>query len=285
MDIDIPITDTHMHIWDPGRLSYPWLAQAPEINKPHLPEQYRAATEGLSIRKMVFVQCEADFAQFREEVAWVTGQAAHESRIQAIVAWAPLEKGEAAREDLAALAQNPLVRGIRRIIQFEADAGFCMRPDFVRGVQLLAEFDLHFELCIKGDEQFANALELVRRCPDVRFILDHIGKPFIAEGILEPWAAFLKELAALPNTWCKMSGLVSEADSERWTPADLQPYIDRVLSCFGYKRTMFGGDWPVCTLASTYRNWIETLWVAVSERPVEDRRRLFHDNAAEFYRI
>lgn len=285
MGIDTPIIDTHLHIWDPGRLSYPWLADVPEIGKPHLPNDYRAATEGLQIEKMIFVQCEADFAQYREEVEWVTGQAARDSRIEGIVAWAPVEKGEAARKDLEALAQNALVRGIRRIIQFEEDAGFCLRPDFVRGVQLLAEFDLHFELCIKGDEQFANALELVRRCPEVRFILDHIGKPFIEEGILEPWATRLEGLAALPNTWCKMSGLVSEADREAWTPGDLRPYIDRVLTCFGYERTIFGGDWPVCTLASTYRRWAETLWETVSERPEEDRRRLFHDNAARFYRV
>ena len=283
--VDTTMVDTHMHLWDPKRLSYPWLADAPAIDKPHLPADYRAATEGLPIEKMVFVQCEADPSQFEEEVAWVAEQAVGETRISGIVAWAPMEKGEAVREDLAALVRNPLVRGIRRIIQFEEEAGFCLRPDFVRGVQRLAEFDLHFEICIKGDEQFANALELVRRCPEVSFILDHIGKPFIAEKVMEPWATYLRELAALPNTWCKMSGLVNEADWESWTLEDLQPYVDAVLGSFGFGRTMFGGDWPVCTLASTYTRWVETLVAAVSGCSAEDRRKLFSGNALGFYRI
>lgn len=285
MSIDIPIIDTHLHIWNPGWLSYPWLADVPKINKPHLPEDYRQATARLNIEKMVFIQCEADFAQYREEVDWVTEQAKSEPRIKGIVAWAPLEKGEAARGDLAALAQNPLLRGIRRIIQFEENVGFCLQPDFVRGVQLLSNFDMHFELCIKGDEQFKNTLELVRQCPDVPFILNHIGKPFIKEKTMEPWAAYLKKLAGMPNTWCKMSGLVNEADWENWTPDDLRPYIDCVLEAFGFDRVMFGGDWPVCTLATSYRRWIETLWDAVSRYTDEERKKLFNNNAVMFYRV
>ncbi|NQU40733.1 MAG: amidohydrolase family protein [Lentisphaerae bacterium] len=281
----IPIVDTHLHIWDPHRLRYAWLDGVPPLNRPHLPADYRAVTVGINIEKMVFVQCEADFAFFREEVAWVTEQAAADPRIRGIVAWAPLEQGAGARGALAALAVNPLLVGIRRIIQFEADAGFCLRPDFVRGVQLLEEFDLPFELCIKGDAQFMNTLELVRKCPRVRFVLDHIGKPFIKEKIREPWASCLRELAALPNTCCKVSGLVNEAAWETWTPGDLQPYLDHVVACFGFDRLMFGGDWPVCTLASTYPRWFDTLLNAVSACTAEEKQKLFHDNAEKFYRV
>lgn len=283
--MNIPIVDTHLHIWDPGKIKYPWLAGVPKLNRPHLPEDYRRATEGLTIEKMVFLQCEADFAQYADEVAWVTARAREDSRIRAIVAWAPLEKGVAARDDLAMLARNPLLRGIRRIIQFENDQGFCLRPDFVKGVQLLPEFNMTFDICIKGDEQFRNTLELVRRCPDVKFIADHIGKPFIKEKIMEPWAGYIRELAAMPNTWCKMSGLMNEAEWETWKSGDLKPYIEHVLDCFGAGRVMFGGDWPVCTLAGTYRRWIDTLWDAVSGLSGTDRRKLFHDNAEAFYSI
>jgi len=282
---DTPIIDTHLHIWDPRELNYPWLADVPKLNGPHLTEEYRKVTTGLSIEKMVFVQCEADFGQFRDEIAWVTDQAGRESRIRGVVSWAPLEKGEAARDDLLGLRKNPLLRGIRRIIQFEKDHGFCLRPSFVKGVRLLAEFGLHFEICLKGDEQFKNTLEFVRQCPDVRFILDHIGKPFIKEKILEPWASHLRALAEMPNTWCKLSGLANEADWERWTPADLRPYIDHVIETFGFDRIMFGGDWPVCTLATTCRRWVETLGDALSGCRDEQRRKLFHDNAEMFYRI
>jgi L-fuconolactonase len=283
--MNIPIVDTHLHIWDPGRIDYPWLAGAPKLNRPHLLEHYRAATEGLTIEKMVFVQCEADCSQYADEVAWVTEQARIDPRILGIVAWAPLEKGEAARDELAKLAANPLVRGIRRIIQFEQDPGFCLHPGFVDGVRLLSEFDLSFDICIKGDEQFRNALELVRRCPGVRFIADHINKPFIKERITEPWASYMSELAGLPNTWCKMSGLINEADWESWTPSDLKPYIKHVFDCFGAERVMFGGDWPVCTLAGTYRRWTDTLWDAVSGLSGLEKRKLFHDNGEKFYRV
>jgi L-fuconolactonase len=283
--IDIPIIDTHLHIWDPQAIHYPWLNDVPKLNRAYLPKEYREATEGVSIEKMVFVQCEADVAQFNEEVAWVTEQAKDEPRIQGIVAWAPLEKGDAARADLDGLKRNPLVRGIRRIIQFEADTAFCLQPDFIRGVQLLADVDLHFEICIKGDEQFKNTLELVRRCPDVRFLCDHIGKPFIKEKVMEPWAGYLRDLAALPNTWCKMSGLVNEADWDAWTPADLRPYMDHVIDSFGFDRVLFGGDWPVCTLASTYRQWIDTLWDALGACSEDEKKKLLRDNAETFYRL
>jgi L-fuconolactonase len=283
--MSILIVDTHLHIWDLGRISYPWLAGVPGLNRPHLLGDYRKATEGLGIEKMVFVQCEADFAQYAEEVEWVTAQALTDPGLRGIVAWAPLGKGTAARPELARLARNPLLRGIRRIIQFEKDPGFCLRPDFVKGVQLLPEFNLTFDICIKGDEQFRNAIELVRRCPEVKFIADHINKPFIKERILQPWAGHMRELSALPNTWCKMSGLMNEADWETWKPSDLKPYIAHVLSCFGTGRVMFGGDWPVCTLAGTHRRWFDTLFDAVAGLSVAEQRKLFHDNAEAFYRV
>lgn len=283
--LDVPIIDSHLHIWDPEALRYPWLPDVPAINRAHLPTEYQAVTEGWPVEKMVFVQAEADFSQFKEEVAWVSEQAEADQRIKGIVAWAPLEKGEAAREDLAALGEYPLMRGIRRIIQFEDDVGFCIRPDFIRGVQLLPDYDLSFDICIKGDEQFKNTLELVRQCPKVNFMLDHIGKPFIKEGIMEPWAGYIQELAAMPNTWCKVSGVANEADMENWQPADLRPYLDRVLESFGFDRVAFGGDWPVVTLASTWKRWIETLCDAVSGCTDAERRKLFHDNAANYYRV
>ena len=282
---NIPVVDTHLHVWDPANLDYPWLPDEPKINKPHLLSDYRQVTEGIPIERMVFVQCECDFAQFLQETDWVTQQAQEDARLQGIVSWAPLERGEDAREALQQLAANKLVKGIRRIIQFESDDQFCLQPDFIRGVQLLADFDLHFEICSKGDKQSANSLELVRRCPDTKFILDHIGKPSIQEKRMQPWDSFIRDLAALPNTWCKVSGLVNEADLENWTPDDLEPYLDHVFHCFGWHRVMFGGDWPVCTLASTYRRWFDTLTQFVSRFSEDDQRRLFHDNAIEFYRL
>jgi L-fuconolactonase len=279
-----PLVDTHLHIWDLGRLRYPWLGGVPMLNRNHLIADYRRACGPVAVSKMVFLQCECDFSLFEAEAAWVTEVAAGDPRIRGIVPWAPLEQGDAAEESLARLAANPLVKGIRRIIQFEADPDFCLRPDFVRGVQLLPRHGLSFDLCVKC-HQLTNTIELVRRCPEVRFILDHIGKPNIREREFEPWASQIRRLAAMPNVWCKVSGLVTEADFARWTPADLRPYLDHVFACFGFDRTMFGGDWPVSTQASDYPRWVATLDAALAGCSPDETHRVFVRNAESFYRV
>lgn len=279
-----PIVDTHLHIWDLSRLSYPWLAGVPMLNKDHLIADYRRACGAVQVAKMVFLQCECTPAQFQAEADWVTEVAQADPRIRGIVPWAPLEKGEGARADLARLAANPLIKGIRRIIQFEADPAFCLRPDFVRGVQLLPEYGLSFDLCI-NHTQLANTIRLVRQCPEVKFVLDHIAKPDIKAGRLDPWRAELRELAQLPNVSCKLSGLVTEADHAAWTPAQLQPYIDHVIACFGWDRVMFGGDWPVSTQASDYPRWVDTLDAALKGATPEQLRKVYVTNAEAFYRI
>lgn len=282
--IDFPIVDTHVHLWDPKFLRYPWLDGNALLNKPYLLENYRAACGPVQVEKMVFLQCECDFAQFMDEANWVTQLAQVDPRIRGIVPWAPLEKGDAARPDLEALAANPLIKGIRRIIQFEPDPAFCLRPDFVRGVQALPDYGLSFDICISHG-QMANTIALVRQCPDVQFILDHIGKPNIKDQLMEPWKQELKTLAQFPNVWCKMSGLVTEADFQRWRKEDLRPYIDHVLECFGFGRVMYGGDWPVAYQATEYPRWVETLQWAVSGCSENEARALFHDNAVAFYRL
>lgn len=281
---NFPIVDTHLHIWDLDRLRYPWLANVPPLNKNHLIGDYRRACGPVAVAKMVFLQCECDAAQFQQEADWVTEVAQSDSRIRGIVPWAPLEKGVAAEAELAHLAANPLIKGIRRIIQFEPDQEFCLRPDFVCGVQLLPAYGLSFDLCI-NHTQLANTIKLVRQCEEVSFVLDHIGKPDIKAGRLDPWRAELKELAALPNVHCKLSGLVTEADHAKWTPADLQPYIDHVIACFGFDRVMFGGDWPVSTQASDYPRWVDTLDAALRGVSTADLRKLYVTNAEAFYRV
>lgn len=279
-----PLVDTHLHLWDLGRLRYPWLAGAPLINRNHLIADYNRACGPVQVGKMVFLQCECDFTQFQEEADWVTEVSRADPRLRGIVPWAPLELGAGAEPALARLAANPLIKGIRRIIQFEPDQEFCLRPDFVRGVQLLPRFGLSFDLCI-NHRQLANTIKLVRQCPEVRFVLDHIGKPDIKAGLLDPWRAELRELAGLPNVWCKMSGLVTEADHQRWQPADLRPYIDHVIACFGFDRVIFGGDWPVAAQATEYPRWVRTLDDALAGCSPDELHRLYVRNGEAFYRV
>lgn len=283
---EFPIVDTHLHVWDTAQLPCPWLADLPSLNQPHLPRDYDEAAIGHDVAQMVFLQCEVEPSHYREEAAWVSRLAKADPRITGIVPWAPLEKGTAVRDELAAIVEaNPLTKGIRRIVQFEPDPAFCLQPDFIAGVRLLGEFDLSFDICAKGDEQLRNVIELVRNCPDTRFILDHIGKPFIEQGELEPWSTSIRDLASLPNTWCKISGLVTEANVKTWKPADLQPYIHHVLDTFGIDRVMFGGDWPVVTLASTFHRWVDTLDDAIAELSLAEKKKLYQENAIAFYRL
>ncbi len=280
-----PIVDTHLHLWDIGRIRYPrgWRA-APKINRNHLIDEYRRACGTVQVAKMVFLQCECDPAQFQDEADWVTEVSRVDPRLRGIVPWAPLEKGDRAEADLARLASNPLVKGIRRIIQFEADPEFCLKPGFVRGVQLLPRHGLSFDLCV-NHRQMANTLKLVRQCPNVRFILDHIGKPDIKGKVLDPWRAELRELASHANVSCKLSGLANEADMEKWTAADFRPYIDQVIDCFGFGRTIFGGDWPVATLATDYPRWVQTVDDALRGSSSDELHRLYVRNAEAFYRV
>ncbi len=279
----IPIVDTHVHLWHPKQLRYPWLKQVPTLNKPYLLKDYSAAHENLEIESIVFVQCDVHPDDGLKETAWVTSLAAVEPRIRGIVAWAPLEEGKQVAPFVEKLAEDTLVKGIRRLIQGES-VDFCIQPNFINGVKTLARYGLSFDICI-FHPQLANAIRLVEQCPNVQFILDHIGKPDIKNQLFEPWKQEIKTLADFPNVYCKISGLVTEADHENWTAADLQPYIEHVVECFGFDRVIYGSDWPVSTLASDYPRWVQTLQEAVAGCTPEELKKLFHDNAIKFYRF
>jgi L-fuconolactonase len=279
-----PLVDSHLHLWDPARLRYSWLDGVPLLNRAYLPGDVAAASAGIALEQLVFVQCDCDPGQALEEAHWVTELARATPRIAAIVAHAPVERGEAVRPFLEALASLPLVRGVRRLIQGEADVAFCARPEFIAGVAELARYGMSFDLCARK-EQLPAVRELVARCPQVSFVLDHCAKPGIRARELEPWKGDLRALSRLPNVSCKISGLVTEAEPGSWQAGDLQPYIDHAIACFGPERCMFGGDWPVVTLAGTYKEWLTALREILSKRPEADQKKVLHDNAAKFYGI
>lgn len=278
-----PIVDTHVHLWDPARLRYRWLDEVPPLNRRNALEEFRQACGQVQVAKMIFVECGCDRTQSLDEARWVAELARADSRIRGIVAHAPLEGGAGAEQAVARLAELPAVRGIRRLLQDER-ADYCVQPDFVRGVKLLPKYGLSFDLCIKHP-QLATVIALVRQCPEVTFILDHIGKPDIKAGRLDPWRAELRQLAQADNVWCKLSGLTTEADCEKWTASDLRPYIAHTLECFGPGRVLFGGDWPVSTLATDYPRWVATVDEALRGCPAEDLQRVYVRNAERVYRV
>ncbi len=278
------IIDAHVHWWHPPRLRYPWLASVPALHRSFLPADFSAAIGSAPMAKAVFIECGCDPAQNLEEVAWVSALARQESRLGGLVAQINLEKGEAALPELRQLAANPLVKGVRYSLQDQSDPGFCLRPGFLGGVRLLSQFGFSFDLCIRH-HQLALAAEMVGRCPEVAFVLDHLGKPNIRERQYEAWAKDLKNLAALPNVCCKLSGLTTEADLAQWQLADLRPFARHALECFGPDRLLYGGDWPVCTLATSYTRWLETVQTLIADLGETDRHKIFFGNAQSFYRL
>lgn len=276
------IIDTHQHLWDADALRYPWLEGFDALGRRYTPEDYRKAITGFDVVRSVHVEADPAPGEEMAEVKRLTQIAQQDGMIGAIVAAAPLETPQAA-DILKWLAGYPLVVGIRRMAWHRDDPDFYASPALIKGVQALEEHHLSFDLCAHAG-QLAAALKLVRETPGIAHAINHCGGPDIAAGGFQPWADGMSALAVCPNTVCKVSGLVTRA-KPGWTAEDLKPYIDHLIHSFGYDRLMFGSDWPVCTLASEYGQWLKALLWAVQDASETDRRKLFHDTAKRFYQI
>jgi L-fuconolactonase len=283
--LDLPIVDAHVHLWELPKFPRPWLGSLPALNRSYDLENYQEQTGGLPISGLVYVETAVAPPYSLLEARWAISLAETDPRLQAVVAAAPLDDGLQVRPYLEALAAlGPLVKGVRRNLQDERDPKFCLRRDFVAGVRLLETYGFSFDACVRHD-QLPAVTELVRECPAVSFVVDHLGKPAIRERQLDPWRDQLAALAQSPNVACKLSGLVTEADWQQWRPEDLAPYVTHALDVFGPDRVLFGSDWPVMTLASSYRRWVETLDELTSHLSAEDRQRLWSDNTCHWYRL
>jgi L-fuconolactonase len=282
---DFPIIDSHVHLWNPKKFRIRWIDGDLVLNKRLDLDVYAQHTSGVQIEAMVYAEVNVAPHYCLLEAMSVDERAKIDPRIKGLFAHAPLEDGEPARTYLSALKSiGSRVKGVRRLIQGESDPGFCLRPDFLVGVQMLPQFDFSFDICVKH-WQLPQVVEMVRRCPQVSFILDHIGKPDIKSRLLDPWQAHIQELAAMPNVVCKISGMVTEADQANWRVDDLRPYFDHVVECFGEDRVMFGSDWSVVLLASSYTRWVETVEELSLDMNESAKRKLWADNARRFYRL
>ena len=281
---DFPIVDAHVHLCNPQRLSYGWMKNAPSLDRLVLPEHLVKAAAPVEIDRFVFVEVDVDNPEHLAEAQWVEELSKSEPRLSGMVASLPLEKGKAVEPELDELLRHRSLRGIRRLIQDKPDPDFCIRPGFIEALKLLAPKDLVFDICIYHP-QMPSAIEMVRRCPEVRFVLDHIGKPGIKAGLLDPLRQHVKTLAAMPNVHCKISGVITEADHRNWAREQLKPYILHAIDSFGFDRVMYGGDWHVLELAGTYPQWVEILDWAVAGASAAEKRKLFRDNAIRFYRL
>jgi L-fuconolactonase len=282
-----PIVDTHVHLWNPEKLKLHWLDGNDVLNRRFDIDTYREHTRGLNIEAIVYAEVDVAPHYTLIEAIGVEDRIKLEPRIKGIIAHAPVRDGAPLRTYLTALkAACPHTRGIRSLIQGIDEPGHVLKPGYLAGVQMLAEFGCSFDICIRH-QQLPDAIELVRRCPQVQFVLDHIAKPDIKNGALDPWRADVKALAALPNVCCKISGMVTEGDHGAWTREGLQPYFDHIVACFGEQRVMYGGDWPVVLLASDYLRWVDTVDEMVARNGLPDgaQRMFWNENAKRVYRL
>lgn len=271
--------DSHQHFWKFNPAEYGWMKPDWPIRRDFLPADLAPLLRQHGFDGSIAVQARQTIEESRRLLAL-----ANESPIiKGVVGWVDL-RSDRVEEQLAELAPHPRFVGVRHVVQDEPDDRFVLQPDFVRGISKLKQFDLTYDLLLLPS-QLPAASELVRRFPEQPFVLDHIAKPRIRDGTRSPWREHIRELAQAGNVFCKVSGLVTEADWASWQPADFQPYLDVIFESFGEDRLMFGSDWPVCLLAGGYERVFKLVEQYVQSSSAEGRANFFGANAAQFYGV
>ncbi|MEV6115188.1 amidohydrolase family protein [Streptomyces sp. NPDC052109] len=279
-----PLVDAHHHVWDLTVRDQEWIT-GPELaplRRRFALSDLRPPAEHAGVDATVMVQT----VTVAEETPEMLAQAASGPLVAGVVGWTDLTAPDVA-DSLARLRELPggdRLVGIRHQVQSEPDPRWLTREDVLRGLSAVADAQLAYDLVVLP-HQLPAATAAARRLPGLRFVLDHIGKPGIAAGALQPWASHLRDLAAEPNTCCKLSGLVTEADWHDWTVEDLRPYAETVLDAFGADRVMYGSDWPVCTLAADYAEVLDAARALTAGLGTDERNAVFGGTAVGVYRL
>ena len=274
------ILDSHHHLWKYAPDEYGWMDGTMELlKKDYLPGDLEPLLKESGVSGTVAVQAR----QSLEETEWLLELAEKHSFIQGVVGWVDL-CSPLLGEQLERFFGNPKLVGVRHVVHDEPDENFLHRADFQRGLGLLQDHALVYDLLL-FPKHLQKAIELARIFPGQRFVLDHLGKPFIRSGLIEPWKSDIEELAALPNVWCKLSGMVTEADRVSWKQEDFLPYMAAVLESFGPERVMLGSDWPVCVLAGTYGEVVEIVLKFINSLSKEEQMMICGQNAMDCYQL
>jgi L-fuconolactonase len=269
--------DSHQHFWSYDEKQYPWIPKGSPLHRDWLPADLAALQKPLGIEGAIAVQAR----QTLDESRWLLQLAAEHTLIKGVVGWADLRAGNV-EDQLAEFARNPKFRGVRHVVQDEPDDRFLTREDVVRGISKLHQFGFTYDLLVHP-RQLAAAIELVRHFPHQRFVLDHIAKPRIRDRVMSPWKDQLQELSKSGNVYCKVSGLITEADHKAWIADDFRPYLDVVFNAFGTTRLMWGSDWPVCLLAGSYEQTYRLIENYTAGLSAEEKAAVFGGNTARFY--
>lgn len=270
--------DAHHHLWCYHTPGPPWMADGMSgLRRDFLVDDLHAVTAEVGVTGTIVVETERSL----EETLWLSQIAATNGLICGVVGWVPLTSFAIVSE-LEHVASLTKVKAVRHPIHDEPDDQFVLRDDFNRGIAALKQFDLRYDILI-FEKHLPQTIQFVDRHPNQIFILDHAAKPRIRDHAISPWKENTRELARRANVYCKISGMVTEADWHRWSDEALRPYIDSVLEAFTPKRLMFGSDWPVVTLASTYRRWFDTVQSAIAQLSVTEREWILSRTAIEAY--
>jgi len=272
--------DAHHHFWRYTKKEYAWIAEDMGVlARDFFPEDLRRELLASGIHGSIAVQAR----QTLEETCWLLRLADDFDFIRGVVGWAPLA-GPEFPALIERLQECEKLKGLRHVIQDEPDEDFMHRPDFNAGVALLKQFGLVYDILI-FERHLPEAISFVDCHPAQVFVLDHLAKPRIGDRELEPWRTNIRELARRENVYCKVSGMVTEANWKNWSPADLQPYFDVVLQAFGSKRLMAGSDWPVCLLATAYQTWFSTVEEFIRPLSIAEREIILGGVASEVYSL
>jgi len=271
--------DAHQHFWTYDPVQYPWIPKGSPLQRDWLPIDLAPLLARAGLDGSIAVQAR----QAITESHWLLTLGNHSPMIKSVVGWVDL-RSERVEEQLAELSMHQKFAGVRHVVQDEPDDNFMLGADFLRGVGKLKSFNLTYDILIYP-KQLPAAIELARRFPEQPFVLDHLAKPFIREGIISPWREQIRELAKSKNVLCKVSGMVTEADQTTWKPSDFKAYLDVVFEAFGEDRLMYGSDWPVCLLAGSYEQVLGLVDDYTRQSGPAGRDKFFGGNAARFYGV
>lgn len=271
--------DAHQHFWEFDPIRDAWIDDTMKvIQRDFLPEDLMPILSENGIDACVAIQAE----QSEIETAFLLKLAAENTKVQGVVGWVDLVDPDV-EESLAHFAENPNFKGVRHIAQVEAD-DFFLRKEMQRGIDLLAKYGLTYDLLVYA-HQLPAAIKLVRQFPNQRFVLDHIAKPKISQGISKNWKRNIKILASYPNVYCKLSGMVTETTNFNWQQNDFRPFIDLILAAFGVNRLMYGSDWPVCLLAASYQEQLTIVQDYIATFSEQEQAKIMGENTVEFYNL
>lgn len=270
--------DAHHHLWYYNRKSFPWIEEDMEVlQRDYLPGDLSPVLQKQGIEGVVTVQAR----QLVEETEWLLKLAGEYDFIYGIVGWAPLVSPEVEKY-LEKWSQNRYLKAIRHVLQDEPDDSYMLRSEFNRGIQVVTQYGLVYDILI-FEHHLPQTLRFVDMHPDQIFVLDHIAKPRIRDNQLSPWREYIMKLAERENIYCKLSGLVTEADINSWTENQLFQYFNVVLEAFGPTRLMYGSDWPVCLLAAGYAEWYHTVLKFITDLSTAEQARILGQTAIEVY--